>query len=118
MLFSDLDKSTIEHVLRQLRKLPWGECEPYLLKCFMKVHKGKYGQIHLIASLTAGLSRYHDQFAVSVVDEVISFIPKIFLLEFIFHGRYDLTRNGCPCSAVVSPLDLSTSRGSKYGKWV
>ncbi|CAL8124801.1 unnamed protein product [Prunus armeniaca] len=71
LLFSDLDKSTIEHVLRQLRKLPWGECEPYLLKCFMKVHKGKYGQIHLIASLTAGLSRYHDQFAVSVVDEVL-----------------------------------------------
>ncbi|XP_068329471.1 regulator of nonsense transcripts UPF2-like [Pyrus communis] len=71
LLFSDLDKSTIEHVLRQLRKLPWGECEPYLLKCFLKVHKGKYGQIHLIASLTAGLSRYHDEFAVSVVDEVL-----------------------------------------------
>ncbi|GMP22782.1 hypothetical protein CsSME_00000648 [Camellia sinensis var. sinensis] len=71
LLFSDLDKSSIEHVLRQLRKLPWSECEPYLLKCFMKVHKGKYGQIHLIASLTAGLSRYHDEFAVAVVDEVL-----------------------------------------------
>ncbi|CAH2041879.1 unnamed protein product [Thlaspi arvense] len=71
LLFSDLDKSTIEHVLRQLRKLPWSECESYLLKCFMKVHKGKYGQIHLIASLTAGLSRYHDEFAVAVVDEVL-----------------------------------------------
>lgn len=73
LLFSDLDKSSIEHVLRQLRKLPWSECEAYLLKCFMKVHRGKYGQIHLIASLTAGLSRYHDEFAVSVVDEVCSF---------------------------------------------
>lgn len=71
LLFSDLDKSSIEHVLRQLRKLPWSECEPYLLKCFLKVHKGKYGQIHLIASLTAGLSRYHDEFAVAVVDEVL-----------------------------------------------
>lgn len=71
LLFSDLDKSSIEHVLRQLRKLPWSECEPYLLKCFMKVHRGKYGQIHLIASLTSGLSRYHDDFAVSVVDEVL-----------------------------------------------
>ncbi|PKI43287.1 hypothetical protein CRG98_036373 [Punica granatum] len=71
LLFSDLDKSTIEHVLRQLRKLPWRECEAYLLKCFMKVHRGKYGQIHLIASLTAGLSRYHDEFAVAVVDEVL-----------------------------------------------
>lgn len=71
LLFSDLDKSSIEHVLRQLRKLPWSECEPYILKCFMKVHKGKYSQVHLIASLTAGLSRYHDAFGVAVVDEVL-----------------------------------------------
>ncbi|KAK6153893.1 hypothetical protein DH2020_013532 [Rehmannia glutinosa] len=76
LLFSDLDKSSIEHVLRQLRKLPWNECEPYLLKCFLKVHKGKYGQIHLIASLTAGLSRYHDDFAVAVVDEVLEEIRR------------------------------------------
>ncbi|GKV52114.1 hypothetical protein SLEP1_g58709 [Rubroshorea leprosula] len=71
LLFSDLDKSSIEHVLRQLRKLPWNECEPYVLKCFMKVHKGKYGQIHLIASLTSGLSRHHEEFAIAVVDEVL-----------------------------------------------
>ncbi|XP_058081432.1 regulator of nonsense transcripts UPF2 isoform X2 [Magnolia sinica] len=71
LLFTDLDKSSIEHVLRQLRKLPWSECEAYILKCFMKVHRGKYSQVHLIASLTAGLSRYHDEFAVAVVDEVL-----------------------------------------------
>ncbi|KAL6494416.1 Regulator of nonsense transcripts upf2 [Orobanche gracilis] len=76
LLFSDLDKFSIEHVLRQLRKLPWNECEPYILKCFLKVHKGKYGQIHLIASLTAGLSRYHDDFAVAVVDEVLEEIRR------------------------------------------
>lgn len=83
LLFSDLDKSSIDRVLRQLRKLPWGECEAYLLKCFMKVHKGKYGQIHLIASLTAGLSRYHDDFAVAVVDEVCSFCDTSNVLWFI-----------------------------------
>ncbi|XP_051119290.1 regulator of nonsense transcripts UPF2 isoform X2 [Andrographis paniculata] len=76
LLFSDLDKSSIEQVMRQLRKLPWSECESYLLKCFLKVHKGKYGQIHLIASLTAGLSRYHDDFAVAVVDEVLEEIRR------------------------------------------
>lgn len=84
LLFSDLDKSTIEHVLRQLRKLPWSECEPYLLKCFMKVHRGKYGQIHLIASLTAGLSRYHDEFAVAVVDEVPSNFPENLFIFIYF----------------------------------
>ncbi|KAH9311222.1 hypothetical protein KI387_026257, partial [Taxus chinensis] len=71
LLFSDLDKQSIEHVCRQLRKLPWSECEAYVLKCFMKVHKGKYSQVHLIASLTAGLSRYQEEFAVAVVDEVL-----------------------------------------------
>ena len=70
LLFTDLDKSMADRVLRQLRKLPWNECEPYLLKCFLKVHKGKYSQVHLIAMLTVGLSRYHDEFAVAVVDEV------------------------------------------------
>ncbi len=72
LLFTDLDKTSIERILRQLRKLPWSECEPYLLNCFMKVYKGKYSQVHLMASLTAGLSRYHDGFAVAVVDEVIT----------------------------------------------
>lgn len=81
LLFTDLDKTTIEQVLRQLRKLPWSECEPYLLKCFLKVHKGKYGQIHLIASLTAGLSRYHDEFAVAVVDEV-SYSSYLIIIKF------------------------------------
>ncbi|KAK3154687.1 hypothetical protein QOZ80_2BG0193890 [Eleusine coracana subsp. coracana] len=71
LLFSDLDKSSVEHVLRLLRKLPWAECQQYLLKCFLKVHKGKYSQVHLIALLTASLSRYHDDFAVAVVDEVL-----------------------------------------------
>ncbi|KAM7277030.1 hypothetical protein ACFE04_018896 [Oxalis oulophora] len=91
LLFSDLDKSSIEHVLRQLRKLPWKECEAYLVKCFLKVHKGKYGQIHLLASLTAGLSRYHDEFAVAVVDEAygvqfISWIlfPELFTFDCLF----------------------------------
>uniref|UniRef100_A0ACD5UDH1 Uncharacterized protein n=1 Tax=Avena sativa TaxID=4498 RepID=A0ACD5UDH1_AVESA len=71
LLFSDLDKTSVQHVLRQLRKLPWAECEQYLVKCFLKVHKGKYSQVHLIALLTAGLGHYHDDFPVAVVDEVL-----------------------------------------------
>lgn len=50
----------------------------------MKVHKGKYGQIHLIASLAAGLSRYHDEFAVAIVDEVWYFTFLICHLLFIW----------------------------------
>lgn len=54
------------------------------MKCFLKVHKGKYGQIHLIASLTAGLSRYHDDFAVAVVDEVNSLKADLITKCFAF----------------------------------
>eukprot|EP00252_Welwitschia_mirabilis_P015911 TRINITY_DN352_c0_g1_i2.p1 TRINITY_DN352_c0_g1~~TRINITY_DN352_c0_g1_i2.p1 ORF type:complete len:706 (-),score=145.51 TRINITY_DN352_c0_g1_i2:279-2270(-) len=71
LLFSDLDRQSIEHVSRQLRKLPWSECEDYILKCVMKVHKGRYSQVHIIASLTAWLSRHQESFGVAVVDEVL-----------------------------------------------
>jgi hypothetical protein len=47
----------------------------------MKVYKGKYSQVHLMASLTAGLSRYHDGFAVAVVDEVITSTSNFFVEE-------------------------------------
>lgn len=83
-------------MLRQLRKLPWSECEPYLLKCFLKVHKGKYGQIHLIASLTASLSRYHDDFAVSVVDEVsplMSDLTKYFAVFLSLHFGWAINKS-------------------------
>ncbi|CAN6804519.1 unnamed protein product [Brassica oleracea] len=33
---------------------------------------GEYGQIHLIASLTSGLSCHHEEFAVAIVEEVCS----------------------------------------------
>ncbi|CAN6835437.1 unnamed protein product [Brassica oleracea] len=36
------------------------------------LHQGEYGQIHLIASLTSGLSRHHEEFAVAIVDELCS----------------------------------------------
>lgn len=48
----------------------------------MKVHKGKYSQVHLIALLTAGLSRYHNEFAVAVVDEVNFSLLLIRLLAY------------------------------------
>lgn len=56
----------------------------------MKVHKGKYGQVHLIALLTAGLSRYHNEFAVAVVDEVNFCLLVVILLtyeDFVLFGK-------------------------------
>ncbi|KAJ8759872.1 hypothetical protein K2173_009973 [Erythroxylum novogranatense] len=73
LLFSDLDKSSIEHVRPS--------------KMFYEGSQGKYGQIHLLASLTAGLSHYHDEFAVAVVDE--AHCPYRFLGELYNYEHVD-----------------------------
>uniref|UniRef100_A0A0E0KSY0 MIF4G domain-containing protein n=1 Tax=Oryza punctata TaxID=4537 RepID=A0A0E0KSY0_ORYPU len=49
-------------------------------KC-LKVHRGKYSQVHLIALLNAGLSHYHEDFAVAVVDETL------YLIIVFGHGK-------------------------------
>ena len=66
----------------------------------MKVHKGRYGQIHLVASLTAGLSRYHDEFAVAVVDEV-----RLALFIYLFIYFYTVGSFGFPLNLFVR-LDI------------
>jgi hypothetical protein len=48
LIFDVLADGSIVEVLRKLMKLPWGEAEPYLLKCLLKVCDTAAG-----ASLTA-----------------------------------------------------------------
>jgi hypothetical protein len=57
-------------VLRQLRKLPWGECSAYVAKVLGRVHKLQYANIHLVASLAAGFTKFHDDLPVTLVDQV------------------------------------------------
>ncbi len=38
------------------------------MKALLRIWKGKYGNIHVVASLAAGLSQYHDSLGVSLVD--------------------------------------------------
>jgi uncharacterized protein (DUF2236 family) len=39
LIFEVLADGSIVEVLRKLMKLPWGEAEPYLLKCLLKVRR-------------------------------------------------------------------------------
>ncbi|GJP58575.1 hypothetical protein CLOP_g453 [Closterium sp. NIES-67] len=73
LLYADLSKSTVEKVLRQLRKLPWRECEceAYVVKCLLKTHRARFNQIHLLASLVAALSRFRESVGVAVVDQLM-----------------------------------------------
>lgn len=61
----------VRQVLKKLMKLPWAECESYLLKCLMKVSRVRFQDIALIASLAGGLSQYHDSLGVGLVDLVL-----------------------------------------------
>jgi regulator of nonsense transcripts 2 len=40
LLFERLSDGSIVEVLKKLMKLPWAECEPYVLKCLLKVTRG------------------------------------------------------------------------------
>ncbi|CAI2187929.1 7012_t:CDS:10, partial [Funneliformis geosporum] len=85
LIYSDLNKKTVEKILKLLRKLDWEDKEVYkvLEKCFSKVWKIKYSNIHLMAVLASGLNRYHSDFGVALVDRVIEDI-RISLEQNIF----------------------------------
>lgn len=64
-----------EQVLKKLRRLPWAQHERHLIKTLLRAsYKGRYSQIPHIASLAAGLARYHPSLGVALVDEVLESI--------------------------------------------
>ncbi|KAG2176033.1 hypothetical protein INT44_000512 [Umbelopsis vinacea] len=73
LVYGDLNKKTLEKILKQFRKLDW--TDPKIVhvmnKCFQKIWKIKYSNIHLISILASGLNRYHSDFGVQLVDSVI-----------------------------------------------
>jgi regulator of nonsense transcripts 2 len=59
-------------VLKKLRRLPWADHERYIIKTLLRAsHKGRFSQIPHLASLAAGLARYHPTLGVALVDEVL-----------------------------------------------
>ncbi len=74
-LKGDEYKNTTKFVLDQLRKIPWdAENEEFLLRCLLKVNKGKYSSIHLVASLVSGLATYHEVVGIKLVDGLLESI--------------------------------------------
>ncbi|KAJ8473021.1 hypothetical protein ONZ45_g16451 [Pleurotus djamor] len=73
LIYDVLAKKTIDKVLKLIRKLDWDD--PTVARCLHKVFtkpwKLKFGNINLLAMLTYDLQRYHPEFAVSVVDQVL-----------------------------------------------
>ncbi|KAG5951050.1 hypothetical protein E4U53_003874 [Claviceps sorghi] len=73
LVYSDITKRNYSKVLKQIRRLHWEEAEVVLIleKVFSKPGKVKYGNIHILAILLSALYRYHPEFVVKVIDNVI-----------------------------------------------
>lgn len=73
LLFDVLMKRTQDKVLRLMRKMHWEDPETadFILKTFTEVWELKYENIGRIAGLVYDLQRYHIDFSVAVVDQVM-----------------------------------------------
>ncbi|KAG9123986.1 hypothetical protein FRC07_013290 [Ceratobasidium sp. 392] len=73
LIYDVLSKKTIDKVLRLLRKVDWNDASVYavLLRVFTKPWKVKYSNVSLLAMLAYDLQRYHADFSIRVVDQVL-----------------------------------------------
>ncbi|KAI9816162.1 MAG: hypothetical protein M1827_001763 [Pycnora praestabilis] len=76
LVYLDMNKRNYTKILKQLRKLHWEEKEVMatLQKMFGKPGKVKYSNIHLLAILLGALYRYHQEFVIGIVDEILEHI--------------------------------------------
>ena len=73
-----LSKKTIDKVLKLIRKLDWEDMAIVrdLHKVFTQPWKLKYSSISLLAMLSYDLQRYHAEFSVAIVDQVLEDIRR------------------------------------------
>ncbi|KAL5523773.1 hypothetical protein ACEPAG_7946 [Sanghuangporus baumii] len=73
LIYDVLSKKTIDKVLRLIRKLNWDDREVIraLHNAFTKTWKLKYSNISLLAMLAYDLQRYHPEFSIAIVDQVL-----------------------------------------------
>ncbi|OCF78858.1 hypothetical protein I204_00802 [Kwoniella mangroviensis CBS 8886] len=85
LLHDILMKRTLDKVLKLLRKLHWGDSETYefILSSFTSPNDIKFGNIPYLAALVYDLQRYHPEFSIAVVDQVMEDI-RIGMEENIF----------------------------------
>ncbi|KIW62278.1 hypothetical protein, variant 2 [Phialophora macrospora] len=76
LVYMDMTKRNYMKVLKTIRKLHWEEKEvvQMLEKIFSKPGKVKFSNIHLLAVLLQALFRYHQDFAIGVIDNVLESI--------------------------------------------
>lgn len=58
-------------VLRRLRRLPWAQHEGVVVRAMLASAKGRFTDLPLVASLAAGLSRYHPSLGIALPDALL-----------------------------------------------
>ncbi|KAE8150214.1 ARM repeat-containing protein [Aspergillus avenaceus] len=73
LIYMDMNKRNYTRILKSIRKLHWEEQEvvDILERVFSKPVKVKYGNIHLLAILVSALYRYHQDFVIGIVDNIL-----------------------------------------------
>ena len=71
LVYEILSDDAVPRVVRQLRKLDWAEHERYVVKCVVKVHRGRFDNVATVARLVGAMSKWRDSFAPRVVDAVL-----------------------------------------------
>jgi len=90
LVYQDLNKRTMDKIVKQIRKLHWEEDEiiHILHKVFARPGKIKYSNIHLLAVILGSLYRYHQDFTTSVIDDLLESITLgLELNDFKFNQR-------------------------------
>ena len=73
LIYVDMNKRNYTRVLKAIRKLHWEEKDVVgiLERIFSKPVKVKFGNIHLLAILVSALYRYHQDFVIGIVDNIL-----------------------------------------------
>jgi regulator of nonsense transcripts 2 len=90
IMYQDLTRRTLDKTVKQIRKMHWEEDEVVglLHKVFAKPGKIKYSNIHLLAVILGTIHRYHQDFAISVIDDLLESITfGLELNDFKFNQR-------------------------------
>lgn len=90
IMYQDLTRRTLDKTVKQIRKMHWEEEDVVHLlhKVFAKPGKIKYSNIHLLAVILGTIHRYHQDFAIAVIDDLLESITLgLELNDFKFNQR-------------------------------
>ncbi|PSN70596.1 ARM repeat-containing protein [Corynespora cassiicola Philippines] len=90
IMYQDLSRRTLDKTVKQIRKMHWEEEEVvrYLHKVFTKPGKIKYSNVHILSVILGTIHRYHQDFAISVIDDLLESITfGLELNDFKFNQR-------------------------------